>query len=97
MIHLLDVEGKELQVCRSRAGDANRWALGWMADADVVILQSSDVGPMAFEIAAGGLKELSPVKQDMKSRAEFLNAEKYGNQNKRTSPDRKSAGAASGR
>jgi hypothetical protein len=88
VIHLLDPEGKELQVYRSRAGDASKWALGWMPDADVVILQSSDVGSMAFEISEDHLKEISPLNEVMKSRAKILKAEKYATQNKAAATDR---------
>ncbi|MDK3159577.1 hypothetical protein QPK87_23810 [Kamptonema cortianum] len=77
MIHLLDADGKELEVLKSKAGDVQKWALGWMTDSDVVVLYSSDVGSMAFEIVEGTLKEISPLSEDMKSRAADLKAEKY--------------------
>ena len=82
VIHLLDAEDSELQVYRSRAGDANRWALGWMPGSDVVVLQSSDVASMAFRIAGGALEEITPLDEHMRARAEILKAEKYGTQNK---------------
>ena len=78
VMHLTDADGKELHVYRSRAGDANKWALGWMPEEDVVILQSSDVGSMAFRIDHGKLVEVSPISDEMYARAKVLKAEKYG-------------------
>ena len=78
VIHLNDGSGKELHVYRSRAGDANKWALGWMPEKDVAILQSSDVGAMAFRIDEKRLLEISHISDEMSSRAKVLKAEKYG-------------------
>ena len=77
VIHLTDVTGKELQVYCSRAGDANKWALGWMPNEDIVILQSSDVGSMAFRIENDSLVEIVPISDEMSFRAEILKAKKY--------------------
>ena len=82
VIHLTDGSGKELHVYRSRAGDANKWALGWMPEKDVVILQSSDVGAMAFRIDEERLLEISHMSDEMSTRAKVLKAEKYGTPNK---------------
>jgi len=77
VIHLTDAAGKELHVYRSRAGDANKWALGWMPNEDIVILQSSDVGSMAFRIENDSLVEIAPISDEMSVRAEILKAKKY--------------------
>lgn len=77
VIHLADTTSNELHVYRSRAGNANKWALGWMPNEDIVILQSSDVGSMAFQIENDSLVEISPISGEMAIRAEILKAEKY--------------------
>ena len=78
MIHLTDATGTGLfQVYRSRAGDVMKWALGWMENEDIVILQSSDLGSMAFRIENDRLVEIDPISDEMFDRAETLKAEKY--------------------
>ena len=77
VIHLTDATGKDLHVYRSRAGDANKWVLGWMLDEDIVILQSSDVGSMAFRIENDSLVEIAQISDEVSVRAEILKAKKY--------------------
>ena len=80
VLHLNDASGHELEVYRSRAGDANKWALGWMEGEDVVILQSYDVGSMAFQIENNVLMEIPTLSDEMIARAVALKVQKYGAQ-----------------
>ena len=55
IIHLVDDEGKELSSIDTRASDFSKWALGWMHDRDIVVLESSDIGPSTFRIEGAEL------------------------------------------
>ena len=78
VIHLTNAAETELlDVHRSRAGDVMKWAPGWMPNEDIVILQSSDVGSMAFRIENDSLVEITPISDEMSARAEILKAKKY--------------------
>ena len=60
----------------SEAGDAQKWALGWTAKGDTIILQTSDIGDRAWIIDTNGPKEIE-MTNELYSRAKELKAEKY--------------------
>ena len=78
-IHLTNSEGVELDAVYSGASDAMKWALGWMTDEDVVVLQSSDVGTRAYDILDNHLVARPEAFKDeaIRSRADELRSEKY--------------------
>jgi hypothetical protein len=78
VLHLLDKSENILETYTSKAGDAQKWALGWMPNEDIVILQSSDVGDMAFKIEENKLVEIEPLDKSMYERAKQLYEIKYG-------------------
>jgi hypothetical protein len=80
-LHLTNKEGVELDTVYSGASNAMKWALGWMPDEDIVVLQSSDIGPRAYDIENNRLVAKSyPFKdKHIQARAEELKSEKYGN------------------
>jgi hypothetical protein len=55
IIHLVDFAGNELSSIDSRASPFSKWALGWMHDTDIVVLESSDIGPRSFRIEGSEL------------------------------------------
>lgn len=80
-LHLTNKEGVELDTVYSGASDAMKWALGWMPDEDVVVLQSSDIGTRGYDIVDNRLVAKSKAFEDkrIQARAEELKSEKYGN------------------
>ena len=54
-IHLADDEGNELSSVDTRASPLSKWALGWMHDADIVVLESSDIGYRSFRVEGSQL------------------------------------------
>lgn len=79
-LHLTNKEGVELDTVYSGASDAMKWALGWMPDEDVVVLQSSDIGTRGYDIVDNRLVAKSEPFKDkrIQARAEELKSEKYG-------------------
>ncbi len=79
-LHLTNKEGVELDTVYSGASDAMKWALGWMPDEDVVVLQSSDIGTRSYDIVNNRFVAKSESSKDkrIQSRAYELKAEKYG-------------------
>ncbi len=82
IIHLTDAMGNEIQNYRTQAVDGRKWALGWMGNEDIVILQSStDVGSMAFRIENETLVKIATMSDEMIARAWALRVQKYGTPN----------------
>ncbi|MDX2412598.1 MAG: hypothetical protein QNK34_11635 [Woeseiaceae bacterium] len=78
-VHLANAEGVEKHAVQSSASDAIKWALGWMSDEDVVVLQSSDIGTTAYDIVDNRLvPRVDAFKiEEIQARAEELYAERY--------------------
>ncbi|MDH5475974.1 MAG: hypothetical protein OEX22_09815 [Cyclobacteriaceae bacterium] len=53
IIHVFDGQTK-LYDFNSRAGDFNKWALGWTKRGDTIVLQTSDIGDRAWTIDSEG-------------------------------------------
>ncbi len=56
-------------------GSVMKWAIGWYKE-DIIVAQSSDIGPRSWKIVKGGYKELE-VTAEMDQFAEQLRKEKY--------------------
>ena len=57
----------------SKAGDSQKWPLGWVLYQDIVILHSSDVGNIAFRIENGKLIKVKTMSKAMNERVKTLN------------------------
>lgn len=75
IIHVYDEEEKLFDF-NSRAGDAQKWALGWITKGDTIVLQTSDIGDRAWIIDTSGPVEIE-MTNELHLRAKELNAEKY--------------------
>ncbi len=76
VLHLTDTTGQECATLLTRAGDANKWALGWMQSGDTIVLQSSDVGDMAFVPSPTAITEVA-ADTAVRMRAQELYRAKY--------------------
>ena len=78
-VHLADAEGVEIYAVQSSASDAIKWALGWMSDQDIVVLQSSDIGTTAYDVIDNRLEpRVDAFKNvEIQARADELYAERY--------------------
>ena len=78
-IHLSDAQGVELHEIESSASDFIQWSIGWMPGEDIVVLQSSDIGPRAYDIIDNKLVERPDAYKDesILNRAEELYSERY--------------------
>jgi hypothetical protein len=76
VIQLYGFNGKLMSDFDTRAGDANKWAVGWDKSSDTIILFSSDINNEAFKIENG---EIKPIERfdEINKRADELYKEKY--------------------
>lgn len=74
LIHIYNSDEKEIKVIDSKAGDSNKWALGWTTLGDTIVLQSSDIGNKAWEINDDNLSELTMTDKLNKRAEEIYNA-----------------------
>jgi hypothetical protein len=59
IVHLLDAEGRELASIDTNASNVHKWALGWMPDADIVVLMSADIGTRVYRVLGTGWEEVA--------------------------------------
>lgn len=71
IIHIYNKNEEEIYKFNSRAGDANKWSLGWTLYGDTIILQSSDIGNKAWVIMNGIAKE-SQITKELNEQIEKL-------------------------
>ena len=76
LIHLYNSGGQLKLTFNTKAGDANKWAVGWDQTKDTIILFSSDVGSSAWRIENSQLKNIE-LTGELNSRATALKQEKY--------------------
>jgi hypothetical protein len=76
IIQLYGFNGKLISGFDTRAGDANKWAVGWDRSRDTIILFSSDMDNEAFKIENGEMKPIE-LSDEINKRAEELKKEKY--------------------
>ncbi len=76
-LHLKDPKGQPLASERTRASDFMKWAVGWMPDADTVVLYSGDAGTLAYTISSAGKLTATKVTPMIDHRAQELKKEKY--------------------
>ena len=60
------------------ASDAMKWAVGWTPTEDVVVLYSSDIGTIAYDIENGQLVKIQRIDPEIRNHAERLYENKYG-------------------
>ena len=76
VIQLYDFNGKLMSDFNTRAGDANKWAVGWDRSRDTIILFSSDIDNEAFKIENWEMKPIE-LTDEINKRADELKQEKY--------------------
>ncbi|MBO9703447.1 MAG: hypothetical protein J7604_24775 [Sporocytophaga sp.] len=76
IIHLYDKTNVELTEINSGAGDFNKWAIGWTESGDTIVMQSSDIGNMAWILLQNNPTEIEMTNK-LNKRAEFLKFKKY--------------------
>ena len=74
---LMNGSGRTISAVQTDVSDFQKWAVGWMEDEDIVVIQSSDVGTQAFKASTNGLEQISTT-PEMKLRALQLKSLKYG-------------------
>ena len=76
IIHVYTSDKKEIKVFNTKAGDFNKWALGWTNTGDTIVFLSSDIGNKAWSIRNDNLSELT-MTDKLTKRAEELYSFKY--------------------
>ncbi|WP_299155959.1 hypothetical protein [uncultured Tenacibaculum sp.] len=77
MIYLYDKNSNLLDSINSRAGDFNKWALGWGEKSDTIILYSSDIGSKGYSIKANKMVALKKITEKINKRAEVIKYNSY--------------------
>jgi hypothetical protein len=76
LIHIYTPGKIELMQIHSKAGDVNKWALGWTTSGDTIVLQSSDIGNKAWTLIADTLSVIT-LTPALNHRAGELYSAKY--------------------
>ncbi len=78
-VRLSSKERKQLHQIRSGTSVYQKWAIGWMPDRDTVVLYSSDIGTLAYDVIGDELIRVQPPNQypDVMRRGEDLYTMKY--------------------
>lgn len=76
VISLFDVDGKLITKLNTNAGDFSKWAIGWDAKTDTIIMNSSDIGTYAWKPENNHLKEIE-LTESIKEQSEEIKNEKY--------------------
>ncbi len=74
---LMTPTGATLSALQTGASDVQKWAVGWMETGDVVVLQSSDIGTLAFTVVSNQLDQVA-LTPPIEARAAQLKQSKYG-------------------
>ena len=73
---LMDQAGNTLSTIQTGASHYQKWAVGWMETGAIVVLQSSDIGTLAYSIESNGFNQTS-LTLEIEARAAELNRLKY--------------------
>ncbi|MBX7149711.1 hypothetical protein K1X76_11620 [bacterium] len=77
-LYLLDKNGVELDFIQTGASDTMKWAVGWMGDVDVIVLNSADIGTLAWKVSATNQKlETIVVDEQILQRGRLIRNIKY--------------------
>lgn len=76
VISLYSVEKELLSVLNTKAGDSNKWAIGWDKIMDIIILKSSDIGTYAWKIENGEFVNVE-ISESIREQAEEIMENKY--------------------
>lgn len=76
VISLYSVEKELLSVLNTKAGDSNKWAIGWDKIMDIIILKSSDIGTYAWKIENGEFVNVE-MSESIREQAEEIMENKY--------------------
>lgn len=76
IIYLYDKDKTEIINFNSKAGDANKWSLGWSKIGDTILLQSNDIGNQAWIIKNKTAEKIRLTKS-LNEQAEELYRKKY--------------------
>ena len=74
-IKLYSREGIKLSELNTRASDLSKWAVGWDAFNDTLILNSRDIGILAWKIEQNDFKEVFASEAIQNRAAEIFTAE----------------------
>lgn len=78
MLHLEHTYGKEASFMRTGASTFQEWSLGWMPKEDIVVLCSSDIGTIAYQVMNRRLVPLPEITPEIQGRSNELCLEEYG-------------------
>jgi len=79
LLALFSKDGQLITNFNTRAGDANKWAIGWEMERDTIIMNSSDIGVYAWRIESREIIELreNEITESIKKQAEEIKVNKY--------------------
>jgi hypothetical protein len=79
MLSLFSMDGQLITNFNTKAGDANKWAIGWDIKMDTIIMNSSDIGVYAWRIESSEIRELreNEMTESIKEQAKEISANKY--------------------
>ena len=76
-IFILSSHGEVLSKVQTGASALQKWAADWMPEKDIVVIKSSDIGTLAFNVGGKGELFSIPPDAEIKTRAEEIFARKY--------------------
>lgn len=76
VLHVFDSAGSLIDIYNTRAGDFNKWAVGWDLQGDTIVLYSADIGTQAWQIINDSLSSVQ-ITDALESRAEQIKTAKY--------------------
>lgn len=77
VINLYDINSKLLQTFNTGAGDLNKWAIDWMPEQDIIVMNSSDIGTYAWVIKDNINFKSIKVTKVIDDRANEIKIKKY--------------------
>jgi len=79
MLGLFSMDGQLITNFNTRAGNANKWAIGWDMKMDTIIMNSSDIGVYAWRIESSEIIELreNEMTESIKEQAREIEGIKY--------------------
>jgi len=76
ILNLYNSNGEFLSALNTNASDFSKWVVDWEKRNDTIILNSSDIGILAWRIENGKLQRIE-LNADLKNQAAELKQEKY--------------------
>jgi hypothetical protein len=76
-LDLFDVRGQKLASERTNASTVSAWSVGWLPGTDTLILNSRDIGVLAWSCGSSGFMDIMPDSA-VQQAAVKLHSTKYG-------------------